>query len=398
MQKSLLSASILCVAFALTACGGSSSSSDTPASPETPTPETPTPETPTPETPVTEKIFSTTATEFVADFTTESSICYDLESKAAIACADDSEVWDIKFNNDFTIQLNGGLVGSGKAGAYGPNTYDAMNTLKNGAAVSEFTIDKKAGTLLENSWYGYNFDGNHKIWPNYRVYAIKSHGQEFKLRMTGYYNETGDSGFVSFDYQDISLNANTAMNSISYLDASAGGYSAAIDDPKNKFTYYNLVNNTPVELTDSAALQSSDWDIAFKRTQIKINSASRTAASTSALAASQDDFYDAEGQAIPASFINATADTELEHFTAITQSSLTSLNFIKDENVLALSGYNGWYNYNMSTHAITAKAENHWIIRSSEESLHGIFNITEVVQDGHSASSYTVNFYLEEDK
>lgn len=392
MQKSLLSASILSAALALTACGGSSSDSETQASSETSTPDTST------ETSVTEKVFSTSATEFIADFTNESSVCYDLESQSAIECTDDSDVWDIQFSSDFTIQLNGGLIGAGNAGAYGPSTYDALNALTNGAAVDEFIIDKEVGTLLENSWYGYNFDGNHKIWPNYRVYAIKSNGQDFKLRMTGYYDEAGSSGFVSFDYQDISLDANTAMNSIAYLDASAGGFGAATDDPDNKYTYYSLVNNAIVELTDNEAQSSSAWDIAFKRTLIKINSASRTAASTSALAASQDDFYDADGEGIAASFASATTESELEHFTEVTQESLASLSFIADEEVLALSGYNGWYNYDSSTHAISANTENHWIIRSSEESLHAIFNISEVVQDVYSASSYTINFYLEEDE
>lgn len=52
------------------------------------------------------------------------------------------------------------------------------------------------------------------------------------------------------------------------VDATAGG-SAAYG--KNPFVYLDLIGGKKVELTDVQARQSGDWDIAFKRWQIKLN-------------------------------------------------------------------------------------------------------------------------------
>ena len=53
------------------------------------------------------------------------------------------------------------------------------------------------------------------------------------------------------------------------IDATAGGYDKYQDNP---FIYVDLINNKKVEINDVQAQTSKDWDIAFKRWQIKINS------------------------------------------------------------------------------------------------------------------------------
>ena len=53
------------------------------------------------------------------------------------------------------------------------------------------------------------------------------------------------------------------------IDATAGGYDKYQDNP---FVYVDLINNKKVEINDVQAQTSKDWDIAFKRWQIKINS------------------------------------------------------------------------------------------------------------------------------
>lgn len=53
------------------------------------------------------------------------------------------------------------------------------------------------------------------------------------------------------------------------VDATAGGSS---NYGKNPFVYLDLIGRKKVEIDDVAARRSRDWDIAFKRWQIKLNS------------------------------------------------------------------------------------------------------------------------------
>lgn len=53
------------------------------------------------------------------------------------------------------------------------------------------------------------------------------------------------------------------------VDATAGG---SMKFGENPFVYVDLIGRKKVEISDVAAQKSKDWDIAFKRWQIKINS------------------------------------------------------------------------------------------------------------------------------
>ncbi len=52
------------------------------------------------------------------------------------------------------------------------------------------------------------------------------------------------------------------------IDATAGGTSAAADNP---YVYLDLMTGTKLDLTDTAALSSTAWHVAFKRAGIKLN-------------------------------------------------------------------------------------------------------------------------------
>jgi hypothetical protein len=56
--------------------------------------------------------------------------------------------------------------------------------------------------------------------------------------------------------------------SVAQIDATAGGSMSYGDNP---FIYVDLIGGQKVAITDVQAQQSEDWDIAFKRWQIKIN-------------------------------------------------------------------------------------------------------------------------------
>jgi len=68
-------------------------------------------------------------------------------------------------------------------------------------------------------------------------------------------------------------NSNSASNSAVavLIDATAGGLGTNISDPANKYTYFNLDSGQIGTLSAAEASISSAWEIAFKRTSIKLN-------------------------------------------------------------------------------------------------------------------------------
>lgn len=176
------------------------------------------------------------------------------------------------------------------------------------------------------------------------------------------------------------------------IDASAGGSGAPITDPANKFSYFSFATGAVVELQDSEAEASNAWDIAFKRNKIIVNSNSAKAA----LIANQDEFYDEVGKAVPASFINATADSEAQEFIDVNAEGITGAVFKADTPKPALGS--DWYNYNRTTHAISANVDNFYLLQNAEQDNVSIFNVKDIATapSGRSAASYTVQFFNNE--
>ena len=66
-------------------------------------------------------------------------------------------------------------------------------------------------------------------------------------------------GCADFDeYRDMYDIPFTTEPQYVYLDATAGGAGAPPDDPRNKYTYFNLVRGEVAELDDEEALESVD--------------------------------------------------------------------------------------------------------------------------------------------
>lgn len=390
MQKILLHSLILSSSLALVACGGDSSSSSNNDE----------------QTPAVEKTtsFSTTPNEFLAEFDSEkTSICYDIETNAEVDCDTTAKTWDVRFDKDFNIWINGGLHGEGAGGAFGPQTLSIMQEYKGGSKVPGYFKDQVSGIFLDSSWYAYSLNEQHKLWPNFRVYVIESNDKHYKVRLTSYYAAQdsntnagepapGSSGVITFDYEEITEGVNGSVVTKT-LDASAGGFGAAADDPKNKYTYFSFAAGDVVELTDAEAESSDAWDIAFKRTSTKLNSSNRTLTTQGALAEAQADFYDENGEAIKDTFFAATRESEQAEFDGVNSASIAGLTFVSDADKPVLGS--DWYNYDRTTHVVSANTDNHWVIRSAEEDGYAIFSATEITTSGRSAGSYKVNFYPE---
>ncbi|PIE43447.1 MAG: hypothetical protein CSA50_04865 [Gammaproteobacteria bacterium] len=141
------------------------------------------------------------------------SSCFDFDSGNSVDCSD--ATWDLKLEiegRDWHLWINGGNSGNGKGGAFGPfttaeaNAYTSGNLSAEGVSIdSHYTQDTSAGLFLDAPWYGYNFQGRHQLWPNYRVYIIDTdttdpNANQYKLQITNYYSDAGASGHPNIRY------------------------------------------------------------------------------------------------------------------------------------------------------------------------------------------------------
>lgn len=128
------------------------------------------------------------------------------------------------------------------------------------------------------------------------------------------------------------------------------------------FVYYDLDNKVVVELTEEQAKTDTTWDIAFKRSGVYLNQHSDNAVKAYATG-NNSDFFDTDGKAIADSFIAANAETELGDYLAVKTSDIPTdeTMFVGDVTSNIIEGF---YDYNSSTHVITAADTNYFIANS----------------------------------
>ena len=168
------------------------------------------------------------------------------------------------------------------------------------------------------------------------------------------------------------------------------------------YTYFNLDSNEVVELSAEEAATSTDWHIGLRRTAVIVNGGASGSASVAAtLAAAQDDFYDAEGNADSNVFMNATADSEEEHL--LETYDLSTLEFSADVIVPAIEGIKedigggiydyGWYNYDSNTHQTSLNDDNWWLLKSNTGTSFAKFRAT--AYDRSEGLAATFEFFVQ---
>ncbi len=149
--------------------------------------------------------------EFIADFSVESEVCYDLDSQASLDCTSNEDTWDLRFDSSFNIWLNGGIYGNGGAATTTAGSFADIST-KTAVSSYELTSDTMSGTFTDSAttWWAYGINGGHNIWSNFRVYAVESNGEYYKMRILSYYAPQssttpapGTSGVITFEYEKL---------------------------------------------------------------------------------------------------------------------------------------------------------------------------------------------------
>ncbi len=178
------------------------------------------------------------------------------------------------------------------------------------------------------------------------------------------------------------------------IDASAGGFRAPADDPKKKYTYFDLDTGAIIELTDAEAESNMDWDVAFKRTKPKINGgASGPGSAKGALADAQDEFYDTDGSPNASTFFSATPEFELASFEAVTTAE--GLDFSADRKspeIVNDGGEKSWFSYDHVTHSLSANPNAWNLVRGADGSSYAKMHVTEIVQ---ADRAITVDMYIQ---
>lgn len=185
------------------------------------------------------------------------------------------------------------------------------------------------------------------------------------------------------------------------IDATAGGFGAPPTDPRNKHTYFNLDSGQVVELTDTAAASSSNWHIAFKRSNIKLNGGvSGPGGAQGAVADDQytDGFYTNNDDTQPnvSVFLAATRDSEKADFDAVTD--VSKLSYQSDRNTPAIKGdggADGWWLYDPATHMTSANANNWWLVRSAGNNSYAKLHVTNLVKTGTTSRDVGLELFVQ---
>ncbi len=151
-------------------------------------------------------------------------VYFSFDTKSEVADIDSSnyktsDKWDIAFHSRH-VRLNGGTSGQGKAEAYDAGIVDFASITKapEGRYIKDSYVDSVlyagmgahgpilVGTNLNPVFEtAFSYDQNTHP-PTYsasmHVYVIKTRTGKFaKILLTDYYNDKGESGYISFKYQ-----------------------------------------------------------------------------------------------------------------------------------------------------------------------------------------------------
>lgn len=134
-------------------------------------------------------------------------LCFDFDDDATVDCS--GSAWDLKIGFEgraFLLRSNGGASGTGAAAVLGPFRWDELADYASATVdpsgnqiASLYQPDTSTGIFASASWYAYNLQGQHRLWPNYRVYLIDGdtdddNAPRFAVQLINYYDATGASG------------------------------------------------------------------------------------------------------------------------------------------------------------------------------------------------------------
>jgi hypothetical protein len=108
----------------------------------------------------------------------------------------DAAAWDLLLDG-FTIRVNGGITGIGKAAA-AVGSGEFRNAVTAVTMANAYRQDSYAGIFGTNRYWRYNLAGDFRISPTFDVYLIKRGTRTYKVQVINYYNDAGVARFITF--------------------------------------------------------------------------------------------------------------------------------------------------------------------------------------------------------
>lgn len=203
-------------------------------------------------------------------------------------------------------------------------------------------------------------------------------------------NQTSSASLSSITTSSaVSSNVSSASSSVGMINAGplATGTSGA-----PVYAYYDLDTHRQLLLTEAQAATNSEWDIAFRRTNIYLNANAGTPVKAFAMG-NNADFFDSANAPIKEKFINATADAELADFVAVLADAIPAdASFISDKEERVIGGK--FYSYNPVTHVVTAAADKSFIVFS--DGNYSKIRAKTLTTTGRTMSSITLGISLQD--
>lgn len=322
--------------------------------------------------------------------------CYSLSKAGEVPCDPAGLDWDWMLEvqgKTWAIWTNGGVYGAGQGAAFGPMDQAGAAAMTRSDDIPGMFEDERGGAFLDSRWYAYDALGSHDVSANHRVYVVDTGTARYRVQLRSYYGKSGASGMLQLRYGALGGGEVRAME----IDARAGGFGAAADHPDNRFTYLDLDSGQLVALTDAQA-RTSDvaWDLGFKRYAVITNGGiSGTGKVTTAVAATQDHLYDADGKPMASAFSKLTDADADAVFASVT--SAEGLTFKADRGqpyVINDGGAQSWFQFQIKggTPTFFANPSVWWAIRSARRDAFAKLHVTALDASTHS---YTVEMFVE---
>ena len=150
--------------------------------------------------------------------------------------------------------------------------------------------------------------------------------------------------------------------------------------------YFDLDTQTQLTLTEEEAAADTMWDIGFKRTSVFLNTHQDTPVRLY-FTGNNSEFYDDTGAPVPDLFLNASADSELDDYLAVTQSDIPDADAFSTDTETQMIG-DTFYNYDFTTHVVTPNEETYYIV--SSDSNYTKFHVTDIVTEGRGIGEITL--------
>lgn len=283
----------------------------------------------------------------------------DLDTGAAVERDGD---WELGFLR-FRIRLNGGLTGDGGVfvtemdGTFEEVSQAPDTGWSTDGPDGEADDDTEPDNLFNNGsddWYDYELE-THTLSPRPRVYCIASTERRyFKLELLAYYDEAGSPGFVRFRWAEVlAPEAPVFPGDVPVdppepppVDPGPEIPADALAVPANDPSSWVYVSATGGIVTPASPQSSLEWDLAFRRTDIRTNSGTSGPGFAGAREAPAEDLTEA-------TTFGYAVDEVVEGDRP--GAAPTSLN-------PALSR---WYDYDPALHAVTPK-EQSFLLRTAD--------------------------------